>query len=155
MIVAGVLANCRGDSDVDLARKIVDALGPTKNLDEWGQLIKVLRAKGGYWYMATPYSKYIAGMERAFEHAAATAARFIAEGVSVFSPIAHSHHIAEFEGLDPLDHGTWMRIDKPLMEGAIGLLVVTMDGWEGSKGVGDEIEYFTCADKPIYYVGEI
>lgn len=102
-----------------------------------------------FWYLATPYTKYRLGIERAFIDAACEAALLATAGVSVFSPIVHSHPIA-FHGLiDPFDHDLWLRIDRPFMELACGLIVCQLDGWEESKGVAAERDIFQAAGKPI------
>lgn len=103
----------------------------------------------GGWYLASPYSKYPEGLERAFRAGCRIAGRLIAAGVPVFSPIAHSHSVAILSGLNPRDHATWLRADEWMMRAAAGLLVADMDGWRNSFGVAFEIEEFEQAGKPI------
>jgi hypothetical protein len=105
----------------------------------------------GYFYLATPYSRYPHGLEAAFRGASRAAAKFVAAGVPVFSPIAHSHPIAKEGMLDLLDLSMWLEADAPFMAAAIGLIVVKMDGWEDSKGIAHEIEVFEKADKPVLF----
>lgn len=104
----------------------------------------------GYWYLATPYSRYPHGRRRAFEDACALAGRMVRDGVGVFCPIAHSHPIAVVAHLDPLAHDIWLPADAPLMAAAHGLVIGDMDGWRESTGVQAEIAAFTAADKPIF-----
>lgn len=101
------------------------------------------------WYLATPYSKYKDGIQAAFEEACRAAAYLMKMGDHVYSPIAHSHPIAMIGGLDPLDHDMWMALDEKAMRGCDGLIVLKMDGWDQSKGVGIEIDAFAKAGKPI------
>lgn len=103
----------------------------------------------GFWYLATPYSKYPAGLEFAFSHACNVAGRLLAEGVHVYSPIAHTHPVAQYGGLDPFCHDTFLPLDKKIMEHAHGCLVIKMPGWESSKGILWEVEYFEKAGRPI------
>lgn len=105
----------------------------------------------GFWYMATPYSRYHLGLECAFVAAARAAAKFIAAGVPVFSPIAHTHPIATEGLLDLLDLDMWLKADEPFMRAAVGLVVVKMEGWDTSTGVRHEIEFFEKADKPVLF----
>jgi hypothetical protein len=105
----------------------------------------------GFYYAATPYSLYPYGRENAFKEACYLAAFLMTKGVMVFSPIAHSHPIADAADLDPVDHEFWIAIDRPLMEAAQGLIVCQMQGWEESRGVRAEIDYFQQARKPIVY----
>lgn len=106
-----------------------------------------------FWYVATPYTKYEGGLDAAFADACEWTARLLASGVSVFSPIVHSHPIAMAGRLDPLSHDFWMRVDAPFMEAAYGLIVVRLPGWEDSKGVQAEIGWFKQRGRPIRYVG--
>lgn len=48
----------------------------------------------GLVYLATPYSKYPRGIEAAFVDASRLAACLVRLGISVYSPIAHTHPIA-------------------------------------------------------------
>lgn len=104
----------------------------------------------GYWYMASPYSKWPGGLRDAYSEACKAAAALANAGVSVFSPIAHSHSLSMHGGPDPLDHGKWMPLDRPLMEAARGLLVLEMTGWDSSLGVSLEVEFL--ADRPVVHL---
>jgi len=106
----------------------------------------------GYWYLATPYTAYPDGIDAAFRQAVLAAARFVRAGHRIFSPICHSHPIALGGKIDPLDHGIWLLQDEPLMNGAVGMFVVQMPGWDVSKGVAFEIAAFRKAGKPVIFV---
>lgn len=103
-------------------------------------------------YLATPYTKYRGGPDLAFKHAAALAGRLLIAGIKVYSPIAHTHPIAEAAGLDPLDHELWLAADEPFMHLAQALVVAEMDGWQVSKGVAYEMERFQQLGKPFYFI---
>lgn len=105
-----------------------------------------------FWYLATPYSKYPAGIDAAFQEAAKAAAKLIAQGIRVYCPIAHTHPIAIYGNLDPYDHKIWLPADKPFMKLAIGLIVVKMTSWQFSKGIAIEIDEFTQAGKLVLYM---
>ena len=107
----------------------------------------------GYWYLATPYSKYPAGLEAAFQMAAKAAAALVKAGVGVFSPIAHSHPIAIHGEIDAYSHEIWLPSDRPLMDAAKGMLIVTAAGYRESVGIQHEMEVFEAAGKPIMYMG--
>lgn len=106
-------------------------------------------------YLATPYSKYEPGIECAFKDAAALAARLMVLGVKVYSPIAHTHPLAVYGGIDPLDHSIWLPFDEAIMAASAALVVAQMQGWRESKGVAHEIEFFTRAEKPIFYLDTV
>jgi nucleoside 2-deoxyribosyltransferase len=107
----------------------------------------------GFLYLATPYSRYKRGTFSAFVEACWAAAECLKAGVSVFSPIAHSHPIGSHSALDSQDHEFWLQVvDRPFMEAARGLLVVLMEGWNESRGVREEIEFFAAQGKPIWWL---
>jgi hypothetical protein len=103
-----------------------------------------------YFYLASPYSKYHAGIEVAFGIVCQNAALLVQAGIPVYSPIAHTHPIAIHGDIDPLDHSIWLPADKPFMDAACGLIVCQMAGWKDSYGVSFEIEAFKKAFKPIH-----
>jgi len=105
-----------------------------------------------FWYLASPYSKYHAGIEAACGVVSQNAALLIKAGIPVYCPIAHTHPIAIHGDMDPLDHSIWLPLDKPFMDAAKGLIVCMMDGWDKSYGVSVEIEEFKKAGKPIVYM---
>lgn len=115
-------------------------------------LEEALSWRPGYAYICTPYSLYSDGQEAAFIAAAQYTGWLLAEGVHVFSPIVHSHPIATYTKLDPLDHTIWMRNDRPMIEAAAGAIVVKLPGWATSRGVAEEIAIVKSAGKPIIYV---
>lgn len=105
-----------------------------------------------FHYLASPYTKHKCGIETAFVMAARVAGQFVRAGISVFSPIVHSHVIAQYGHIEPTDHETWLLIDAPFMRAARALIVYQADGWQESVGVKFEIERFTHYKKPIEYL---
>lgn len=102
-------------------------------------------------YLATPYSKYFGGdLERAFIDASKLAAKLLVAGIKVYSPIAHTHPLAVYGELDPLDHSIWLPFDEAMMSAADILIVAQMPGWQESKGIAHEIKFFETRGKPIY-----
>lgn len=105
-----------------------------------------------YYYLATPYTKYPRGLDAAYAEACGHAAWLISKGVPVFSPIAHTHGIAEQSDVDAKDGNYWLKADEPFMANAKGIIVVKMEGWDESAGVKHEIEYFQREGRPIVYL---
>lgn len=103
-------------------------------------------------YLATPYTKYRSGIEAAFCDACLIASRLLLAGVKVYSPIAHTHPIATWGGLDPLDHSIWLPFDEAIMGKSDAICVAMLDGWRESYGVKHEIDVFTKAGKPVFYL---
>lgn len=105
---------------------------------------------GSFWYVATPYSQYPGGIDNAYSDACRVSGVLIQAGLKIYCPIAHTHPIAIYSGIDPLAHEIWLPVDKPLMDAAGGILVVKMPSWERSRGIGFEIREFELAGKPVY-----
>lgn len=106
-------------------------------------------------YLASPYSKYPAGIDKAFEDISAIAGRLVELGFKVYSPIAHTHPIAKYSGIDPLDHSIWLPFDQAMMNVCGAILVAKMDTWEISFGIGEEVKTFMAADKPVYHLNPV
>lgn len=105
-----------------------------------------------FWYLASPYSRFPRGHEAAFVEACANAAKLVRAGVPVFSPIAHSHGIAQHGAVDPVDLKVWLPADRPFMDAAHGIIVLKMEGWHSSVGMNHEIGYFALNGKPVVYM---
>lgn len=103
-------------------------------------------------YVGTPYSKWADGLDAAFVEASKLTARLMQAGLKVYSPIAHTHPLAVYGNIDPLDHSIWLPFDGAMMDKADAMIVAMMDGWETSKGVRHEIEVFTEAGKPVFFL---
>ncbi len=103
-------------------------------------------------YLATSYTLHPAGPEAAFIEAARIAGTLAKQGVTVFSPIAHSHPLAVYAGLDGLDGEFWKKFDAPFITVCDSLIVALMDGWQHSEGVAHEIAEFQKAGKPILWL---
>lgn len=106
----------------------------------------------GFYYLGSPYSKYHGGLDAANTAVCIEAARLVRSGVSVFSPIAHTHPIAVIGGIDPFDADLWLALDRPMMDAACGLIALQMDGWLQSRGLAHEIDVFRAAGKPIVWM---
>jgi len=117
------------------------------NEDDFLDSLKQLQ---GYWYLASPYTLYPAGLEAACKHVSDVAAWLILHGVTLFSPIAHSHTISGERKELAADHKTWMRVDRPFMEASVGCIVVCMPTWQDSRGVTKELDFFREHNKPIF-----
>ena len=101
-------------------------------------------------YLATPYSRFPRGQNRAYIEACELAGRLILAGINVFSPIAHSHGIALAAHIDPLDQRFWNDFDAVFLEKCDTLIVAHMDGWDQSSGIAHEIAEFQKAGKSVF-----
>ncbi|MBS7697868.1 MULTISPECIES: DUF1937 family protein [unclassified Chelatococcus] len=117
-----------------------------------GLALEDLRNAPGFIYLATPYSKYAAGLDAAAAEASRIAARLMARGFRVLSPIAHSHAVSEAGNLDKMHPELWAYQDGPLLDAAAAVVVVLMPGWAESAGVRAEIDIARKQRKPIVFL---
>ena len=103
-------------------------------------------------YLTTPYNHPDPDVrEGRFRAACDVAGHFLARGVYVFSPIAHTHSIALARDL-PHDWEFWREYDRQMLDACSELWVVQMDGWRESVGVAAEIEIARESGLPVKYV---
>jgi hypothetical protein len=74
----------------------------------------------------------------------------IRSGQHVFSPVAHSHPLAEL-GLPSLWED-WESFDRAMIERCSELVVLRLHGWNDSKGVLAEIRIARDLGKPVRFV---
>lgn len=103
-------------------------------------------------WLATPYTKYPHGLDVAFVHAAEIAADLLSAGVTVYSPIVHSHPLSTHSNgkIDPLDQDFWRRCNETMLELCEVLIIAHMEGWRESVGIKHEIKTFEKAGKKIF-----
>lgn len=102
-------------------------------------------------YLAIPYT----GMEeKSFETVNRIAGGLMSDGNLVFSPISHSHPIAELCDL-PGDHDYWRAWNESfLVNWADEVHVVMVDGWLESSGVQWEIKRANELGLQVCLIGE-
>jgi nucleoside 2-deoxyribosyltransferase len=102
-------------------------------------------------YLASPYSHPDPAVREERFHAACHAvAALLLAGEPAISPIAHSHPLVEL-GL-PADWTFWQRYDRDLLARCDAVVVLTLDGWETSVGVREEIRIAQELGKPVRYL---
>lgn len=102
-------------------------------------------------YLASPYTHSdVHVREWRFREACRVAAALLRAGVTVFSPIAHSHPIACF-GM-PTSWEFWSQVDREYLSRCDVLAVLTLAGWRESVGVQAEIELARKMGIPVVYV---
>jgi nucleoside 2-deoxyribosyltransferase len=105
----------------------------------------------GLIYLASPYTHADPAVrEQRFRAACQAAAFLMGKGMHIFSPIAHTHPIAEF-GL-PKDWAFWQQYDRVFLQACSRLLVLTLKGWQQSTGVQAEIGIMAALGKPVDYM---
>lgn len=106
-------------------------------------------------YLASPYS-HPDGKVRIdrFHAACKAAAKLIEQGHIVFSPVAHSHPIADYLN-NHNDGDYWLRQDLGFLDSwADEMWVLRIEGWKGSKGIEKEMEYAKRIGIEIRYIDE-
>ena len=89
-------------------------------------------------YLAVPYTHPDPKvMAYRFRVATQIASKLFMAGRKIYSPISHSHPIAQY-GL-PKDWEFWQEYDREMLSHCSRLIVVKMDGWLQSKGIKAEV----------------
>lgn len=105
-----------------------------------------------FWYLATPYRSFPGTEGQAFAAACKQAAVLSDAGISVFSPIAHTHPVGMFtERLNP-DSDDWVQLDLPILRASAGVIVCGLPGWESSAGIKAEVAVASWHQKPIVFM---
>ena len=104
------------------------------------------------YYLATPYTHP--------EHCVMVArhlmvnkigAKLIEGGKYIYSPISHTHPIAEL-GTLPRGWDFWEGYDKVMLKACTNLIVLRLPGWETSTGVQAEIKIAKDLGLPTEYI---
>jgi hypothetical protein len=106
----------------------------------------------GFWYLASPYSKYPGGMRNAYIRVAGVAAKLIKQGIHVYCPITHTHPMSTHGDISMTDYDTWLALDEQFIGPAKGIIVATLISWETSYGVAWEVGKFREQGKPVFHV---
>ena len=105
-------------------------------------------------YIASPYSHNNEDTEYSrFEQVCEYAGAMMRAGKNIYSPIAHSHPIAERVGL-PTGWEYWHQLDHAMITRCTELHVLQIDGWQESVGVAAEIKIAQAFGIPVTYSGE-
>ena len=103
-------------------------------------------------YLASPYSHADPHVrELRFRQAASAAARLMASGLVVFSPIAHGHPITLAHNL-PSDWAYWEKSCRAYLGCCHKILVLQLDGWRDSMGVAAELQIAQEMEMEVGYM---
>lgn len=90
-------------------------------------------------YLASPYSHpNLAVREARFQAVCRVAGEMMQAGLFVYSPIAHTHPIAEVCDL-PLGCDFWYQYDRVMLSRCQCMVVLMLDGWTESTGIKGEL----------------
>jgi len=103
-------------------------------------------------YLASPYSHPDSDVQRSrFHQVCVVAAEMMGRGEQVFSPIAHTHPIAECGDL-PTGWAYWEAFDRWYIERCDEVVVLMLDGWKDSLGVKAEIKLAIELNTAVRYI---
>lgn len=106
---------------------------------------------GLLYYLASPYSHQdLVVRETRANIAEKAAVDLLHFGIYVFAPIPYNHPWEKYKV--PGDWNFWEDFDKTFVSRCDGVIVLTIDGWDRSKGVTAEIEFARENNIPIYYL---
>ena len=101
-------------------------------------------------YVASPYSHPDAAVRTArYEEACRHAARLVREGRLAYSPIVHSHPLAEL-GL-PGDWSYWADHNRRMLAACDAVVVLALPGWKESRGVAAEVAIAADLGLPVRF----
>ncbi len=105
-------------------------------------------------YLASPYTDESEEvMHDRAQLVATKAGHLMADGNVVFSPIAHGHFIVSQIGVSlPQDFDFWIKQDLSILIHCDVLMVFTLEGWEESRGVQEEIAFANDNGIPVVYI---
>lgn len=109
-------------------------------------------------YLAAPYSHEDNKVrEERYKTVTSVAADLVSKGKTVFSPLTMTHAIdvvLQSRGM-LLDSEFWVDFDRPFMEMCSEIVVLKLDGWESSRGIANEIEFFKSKNRPVHFLNPI
>lgn len=103
-------------------------------------------------YLASPYSHPDSRVrEKRYRDVCSVAGDLMKQGYLIFSPIAHSHSIAEMCEL-PTNWEYWSAHDHAMLSNCEKLIVLKLDGWDKSVGVAAEVKIAEEMGIPVDYM---
>lgn len=104
-------------------------------------------------YLAVPYTHPDPCVEHLrFKKVTSVAGMLLKEGYGVFSPITHGRPIAEVTQDLPTSADFWETLNKWMMRSCDEVWVLTLPGWQDSKGVTYEIDFAVDTSTPVHYI---
>ncbi len=100
-------------------------------------------------YLACPYSHQDPKMvQLRYSVSAQIASHLFKQGLMVFAASMHNSLLAHMAGVSD-QFARWKDFNHLMIERVDKLMVITMEGWEQSQGVQDQIQYAKQLGKPV------
>ncbi len=100
-------------------------------------------------YVANPYTGTEQERNQRHREVRDYTAHLIKQGYTAVSPIVHCHTLAAIHKL-PTDYAFWQNYCNNLLVVCHRMHILTLNGWEESVGVQDELEVAMDMEKPIF-----
>lgn len=103
-------------------------------------------------YVAGPYShEYERIRQERNDMLTQVSAMLVEKGILNYSPITHSHAQQQYLSNNETSFEYWRRNDFAFLSRCDELYVITLDGWDKSFGVAEEIKFAKEHKIPIRY----
>lgn len=105
-----------------------------------------------FTYLASPYSSPdLDTMIKRYKEAMKATKWLLEQRIWTYSPIVHCHEIAVAFGL-PRDFAFWHEYNRAMLESSERMLILTLEGWQKSGGVAEEVEHCRHLGLPVNYL---
>lgn len=106
-------------------------------------------------YLASPYSHADPKVRQLrYEYCVVAVAELLHQGIFAYSPILHNHAISCFRDLGR-DFEAWEKYDITFLVRCDELRILTLEGWQESKGVTGEIQWANGFNIPITFMDPV
>lgn len=103
-------------------------------------------------YIASPYTHPVKEIrDRRYAEAVRYNAFLLKQGISAYSPIAHTHAMAQAFGL-PVEFEFWQAFNFAMIRRCSAIHVLQLIGWNKSKGIDGETAFAALHNIPITYI---
>ncbi len=104
-----------------------------------------------FYYIASPYTHEDPAIRtQRFQEVMKFTATLMKVQIPVYSPIVHCHELALTHEL-PHTFDYWQKMNHAMLDASKATIILTIPGWEKSKGVEDEIDYSKELKHPLYF----
>lgn len=105
----------------------------------------------GYWYLASPFTKYPLGHEQAWLDVSRIKGELLLQNIYTYSPVCETWGTFKVCNLPP-DHKFWHGDNMTKILPALGIIVCKLQGYDESDGIADEVADFRSFGKPIVWL---
>lgn len=107
----------------------------------------------GYYYISNPYNGTDEQKEERARIAAQVCGALLKKGIHAWSPIVHNHAMMKDHEFSLEERRSLiLDFDFSLLRASVGMIVLTIEGWDQSYGVRAEIELCRELSIPVRYL---